>query len=1119
MASNQPTFDASGAPLFSYHHDDNLDPTRQFSSHTEAWNRIPRFPNKVMDFTDSPPGDTQLVSQSVYDKILRQGNGGAEQSMPGPGEGPENTEGAITQRTLAEGDTGHLDLLVDLDDTVHRASEGGILSCHDDEDSSPARYQPFPESQRFVDYTPQRNATTGFNASSTTPLLSNNPFSRGNKTPAAVISLSQLFNATQGVSSPLTNAHRPELSSDMPSPNLPVQSRITATSLFSPLQAISSVPGSGVAEPQNLYVSIKDSQEARAKSERQLPSGSNFPSDITSDDDLFADDLSIQRRLREKITENEGFPSTPDDRTANKTLQSETWPESELETEQEDEEISSRFCGSGAPAVVGEDDKENADSGLVQLSDPTVLAHDALSQALEVEDSVLSPRVRLKSPPKLVICQSQTSNPHTEATVPCGSDGSDCERVLNSQPSNEEVDGSQADVPTSSKDTELLPQTLNARMQEPSSPGANTQVPSSPPSHISLPLELPNDGTKAIPRPEPSPEIPAFYSPSPKSRSLQAMDITNRSLSTPEARERREGETEKRTHSETVCLVENNVSEDKQISFISETPAARSIEDKSLQHTIPETSPDNQLIPSSTPIYNRSRLASHDNSPGSEDDLPAMSHVTSQKDRNSGTATWLRKNMTTRFQSILSSPSGRQRRSMTDIASDQSPQQIAPEIQLEDIDLLTADDRAFDEAIIHSDKHVAKRRKVNSGLGIRATKFAIPQPLGLRRVDENLSGPLDGTRSEPVGENITYRRVDTERLRSRVKTGPASRSIWDLVDSPRRKGQSRKGLGKPSKPIKQPVPPSQPNGKKKYAVAQAVVIYNQSSSSPAPTEKITSDPPVVTESPGLPKNNSFEWFDFSNQVFAFFNGQPHGYYPAACVGMSNDVGRHRYLVIFEDSNTPDEIDASSVKKLDLKVNDIVKVFSLDLPRTPYRVVGLADKLAVSARFPKGSSLPLTDIHGHASVILAPKQGQKLPNGEQTVTVPISRIYLDKNLWSRLGTRPYSFLSSASNSTSRFQTPMDCGTTIITPAFTRTPHIEPSVQGIFSGMAFAISYTHNEKELSRLDRLIRKNGGQILKDGFDELFNLPSPSLENQNQTLLLTSRAEQLGFMDRPLSR
>jgi hypothetical protein len=45
--------------------------------------------------------------------------------------------------------------------------------------------------------------------------------------------------------------------------------------------------------------------------------------------------------------------------------------------------------------------------------------------------------------------------------------------------------------------------------------------------------------------------------------------------------------------------------------------------------------------------------------------------------------------------------------------------------------------------------------------------------------------------------------------------------------------------------------------------------------------------------------------------------------------------------------------------------------------------------------------------------------------------------------------------------------------------------------MFSGMAFAISYSANEGEKAHVTRLVRSNGGIILEKGFDELFSLPT----------------------------
>lgn len=1144
MASNPQRHDAGALPQFSYEQAMSNSAFKKSSFRKEPWNEFPRLSPTAMVPTDSPSGDTQPISQSVYDNILKQAKLQGHPSDRHHLKGFEASNNVTTQQS--PNDTGNLDLLAELEDTlpVGRSSGDGPVSAGDDPDSSPTRYQQFPESQRFVDHTPQNQRNT--NGSIDTPLPSNNPFTQTNKTPASVMALSQLFNATQALSSPLANVPRTELSSDMPSPNLPVQSRQTVSSIFSPLHTSSPRRRSSCVEPRANYVSMKASQEVRARLERHALSMSNHPSEDHSEDEFLDDNQLLQRRLRQRTVEdelrkqfecvkapprphssiqpraspmfsrssrtddhNEIIVSVPRENNRNVGTQHDVGPESELETEQEDEDAVVLIASSQIHMENEEDDKENVDSSCSHSSNPTALAHDALSQALIMEEGPPTPRGRLTEVPDLIVRASQPQD-SGHINIVSGRNTVSEERILHSQSSSDGNTNLQTASDCSFK-------TSDVAAQEPSIlPSLSSRVEHSP---AEAENSSPANRAKEIIQPRISlTQVPA-------SSSSRSKHISPGALNSPKVMSPI-GSQKAFLHPAGSPLhtanhrMESNADEDvHMVSFVFETPAPQTHSPRELQHTIPETSPGSNQVSSSALRYSYSNPESNRMAPDSDGDLPAMSHINSQDGRRIGAAGGSRKSKSNRFLSILSSPSGRPRRSMTDIALDKSPQQSVPDIPLEDISILNADDDVFQEIV--SDTNVPKKRKTNNGRSIPSF-FRLNLPRSQNRQIMTNDEPMFMAETDSRGNDLKAR--DSKILGRWTRTKPCSKSVWEVDDAPLGNVQNRK----PHQTVQQAQecssPPRPSSGGKSPLVAEAVVIHSRPISSPTPTERIPSDPPTMEDNSSTDHAETTVVFpsgihDFSNQVFAFFNGQPHGYYPATCVGMSNDISRQRYQVLFEDAESPDELSITSVKKLEIQINDTVKVFSLDLPKIPYRVVGLADKIdpqTYTQRISAGLR-PLTDIHGHTSVILTPKQERKLASGQQTVTVPISRIYLDKNLWSRLGLRTFSFNASIlSSSMSRLQTPTDCGITSFTPVLTRTPRKEVSSMGIFSGMAFAVSYTHNEKELSRLKSLIFKNGGRILKEGFDELFELPSlssPVTENDRcYSLRLTSRADQLGF-------
>lgn len=65
-------------------------------------------------------------------------------------------------------------------------------------------------------------------------------------------------------------------------------------------------------------------------------------------------------------------------------------------------------------------------------------------------------------------------------------------------------------------------------------------------------------------------------------------------------------------------------------------------------------------------------------------------------------------------------------------------------------------------------------------------------------------------------------------------------------------------------------------------------------------------------------------------------------------------------------------------------------------------------------------------------------------------------------------------------------------------------------GLFENMAFAVSYIKREHERDNVTKLILDNGGQILQDGFEVLFEKPRP--QELDAGLTLSATARPLGF-------
>lgn len=255
-----------------------------------------------------------------------------------------------------------------------------------------------------------------------------------------------------------------------------------------------------------------------------------------------------------------------------------------------------------------------------------------------------------------------------------------------------------------------------------------------------------------------------------------------------------------------------------------------------------------------------------------------------------------------------------------------------------------------------------------------------------------------------------------------------------------------------------------------------------------------------------------------NRIMAFFRGTPPNYYPATWVGGSADGTK--YKIRFDDGNVT-EVNLDQVRLLDFHIGDNVKVDDLNTRTKVWRIVGFCDV----GDSPEGSM----DIYGHTRIKMQAKPGRKsganaeaLESEGDVREVDVAQIYLTTTLWPQFYPRTFRPAVNVKSSTAaRAETPSTRSGTpqSETPSSRsrraqmptgkgrgragRTSHLrEASVASseivptyapaaIFSGMAFAISYVSNESEKAEVSRLIERNGGTILQDGFEELFELPN----------------------------
>lgn len=252
-----------------------------------------------------------------------------------------------------------------------------------------------------------------------------------------------------------------------------------------------------------------------------------------------------------------------------------------------------------------------------------------------------------------------------------------------------------------------------------------------------------------------------------------------------------------------------------------------------------------------------------------------------------------------------------------------------------------------------------------------------------------------------------------------------------------------------------------------------------------------------------------------NRVFAHFNGTSAAFYPATCIGVVS--GKEERLNVCFDDGTIDTVIPNNVKRLELREGDLIRVDTLGLRNRIYVVQGFSnscDPTAVQAPVAHSTSGRMgsisTDVYGNTTVLATLKKRQSGDAHEldgKIVSIPITNIYLTQGMWAHFKERQYNFASVMSPPFSRLQTPSE--TTSVSSSSTsrdRRPKISGianhrssftasmSSKGLFRNMVFAVTNILRQVDRDRTTRLILSNGGLMLADGFNELFDIPELEL-------------------------
>jgi hypothetical protein len=1048
-----------------------------------------------------------------------------------------------TLRTLHEGDSGHIDLFAELDTARHGIEltqygyENDDASNSDPNESSPMAYAPnlFPESQRFLAETPATavKRAEANDVTTETPSVSRNPLAGDIESSGGLMGLSQVFRATQAPSSPLVNLQS-ELVSDRPSPNIPIQHTRVAHGISSPLMGVQNNFARESSEPNLNYISMKESQTKRDRTlgERLTRSADNIQSD-QSDQEFYKESSFVERARRQRGIDEEAAaqfaglraPARSTSNLSARPISRQHSPQdvaivdpvaSEEETEQEEDSAVQVPQSQEPPPSSTEEDKENYDGPALDAA-AAASAHERLSQVLGFE---------AVEPPSAVDLDAE---PEEEMNFPCSFRSqtepnfrSSQMQVKDSQPSpqptpqpspisvyNEPVRINLARSPSHSHVNSPLPQRLQ------SSP------PCSRPDQRSRPSSRHSQQAGIVPNSQDRKPINGglFYG---NRHAQSSAPSEQQNIGSPHPREQ--------------ALVVNSSVQ----SHVTETPVHQRLKhvgDMVRLTSIPETSPSNSH-------YQSEAGSNGDGLNNEDDDLPPMfngiTHNRSSQIRPPGARA-----LSSPLKKLLSSPGGGQRRALTEIAADLSPQVGMGGFDMGGI--FTNDDKEFRALVEGSPTRPKKKRRGNEGQSYIASDPVIP--FTPRAQPPKSVTPLRPLNNRPLPipeepEHVSQVQVPATDIRRQSKPPRrAPDNVWEVENSPEQPFRRRSRIGQRlgqramSRSLRESQSPEKSTGKPDHPAPKPIAAVHNPTPAPPSDITIDSDDIAVSEStsaivsPATPRpseTSSDNTQIAPSQVLAVWRGQQLAYFPATCFGTPLGVAQNQFSVKFEDS-FPVEVPKVTVKRFELFIGDEVKVDMPNVPKVTHVVRGLDDKLTkkeLSKAVDDGLH-PITDIYGHATVILGPKQRKSLPHGglggtENIIKVPIGRIYLDTMLWKKLKGREFTHRPESVRQESKAETPSEPASVPVSPSARFSRSIRQA-SGIFAGMAFAVSYKEDEASKNRVTKLIEENGGTILHEGFTQLFEASSiipkdtptkrpANNEAQNQGLRLTALAEDVGF-------
>ena len=1119
-------------------------------------------------------GDTQPVSQWVYEEFTSRGT--VQRATRGSSD--QNGNAFIDQgdasQSIQQGQTGHVDLLGIFEQPSHIGLNDSVEEDQVGEEIDPlsqgsglhpdilAESRAFQQPRTPASQSKKRKRGSEVQSQQApTPSLPANPFAGYMSNSEGLMDPSQLFRATQALTSPLTNIIPSDGLSERPSPDIHnLQRPLTDATSSSPTRLTRSGLVRAVTEPQTVYVSMKESQEARERLQQAMKAEQQLSLDDFSDDGFGSADTQLRRRLKQKRINMEaraqfagvtarpesmasgrgrgrgGRTMTPPSRThvrrngreasAPVLISDNTPPEdvqgniTEDETEREedmevsDEDEVDELC---------EDNKEN-----VEVPMTVSRTHHSTSQIISSQPTPSRRRLRKRKagsqPKKTALLRSSPEILRSQSASKPNGEGTQTEAVADSQPSQpltrnkpKSVASRQHDVPEprSSLDGRILvPQSQSSVFSKTSSPSdtrAPVQIEKAPSQGVINSSPRLRDSQKkreydghgmqtetrasegaALKTPEPfQMERSSDVEPA-----LEPSGYRNHPAST-NARQLRSPETHRTIDR---ASVSQESPYDSSNLIPSPRTTAKSAPQPTLNYSIAEQSRPSTLFETA-----QEHLSPFPSKSSSEPPQP-------------------------KSQSQQASPARSKRpRTIGEIVADPSPPNELGDIDV-NINILSTDDVEFQRALGGSSPigPASKRRRGGRGIALPIVET------GTTRLPSLPQSPLPPP-SSAVSAITPIPTSSEADIRS-----PAT-SISTRRLSKRQGNQSSKAGVRPSlDPVLAAARAIVPESGGEQPVIE--LREDPQNTNPTPSVQHQDVPATRTTVEGLNRQP----VTAPNRVFAHFNGTTPAYHPATCLQVFGGDDP-RYIVRFDDG-TVDTITAYSIKRLELRQGDLVKV---DIPGSRnklYVVEGMRDQQrpasppdpATPSR--RGSAIstndpafPEVDIRGFATVLVSPKQRGSInenPSECPPIAVPIAQLYLTQTMWASFKDRLYTHIPSKLQTLTGLQTPSERPSTPSTPS-SRTRRAKTSIlaqsrpmtaasshgnAGIFRNMAFSITNVDRLEDSERIKSHISANGGTILEKGFDELFHIPplnrtTAPKEAHDETLFeLTPAARNLGF-------